>query len=129
MVIAVFVAARYFSILRVLFFAFALLFLILAFQLGRDIANVQWDTGAPVNFTGTIVNKKTIAGGRKSGAPDDHYLYAMSSDDKRTVQIPVSAETYRAAAVSDEISLEVHGGYFNRKWANARMAVLRSMRK
>jgi hypothetical protein len=128
-VIAALVAARYFSILRVLFFAFALLFLVLLFLLGRDSVNVQWDTSPPAQFLGTIINKKVVAGSRKSGAPDDHYLHATSSGDKQTIEIPVPAETYRAAAVGDEISLEVHGGYFNRRWANAKVAVLRKAQR
>jgi hypothetical protein len=98
---------------------------VLGFQFGRDIANVYWDTSTSVQFVGTITNKKVVAGGRKSGAPDDYYLHALPRSDNRPVQIPVTAQTYQAAAVGDEISLEVHGGYFNRKWANGTTAVLR----
>ncbi len=123
-VIAAFVAARYISYLRVLFFSFLLVFLLLLFLFGRDVVNVQWDTSKPAKFVGTIVARNASTGGRKSGSPSDYYLHVVPAPGAPIVQIPVSAETYRTAVVGDGVSLEIREGFFAKRWASGKVLVL-----
>lgn len=129
LVLLAFVATRYISVLRVLFFSFLLAFLLLAFLFARDVANVQWDTSTPVQFTGTVVDKKVTTGGRKSGSPVDYSLYVKSPTNAETFEIPVSRETLQTAAVGDSVSVETRDGFFKRRWASGRVAVLKPTRK
>lgn len=129
LVLLAFVATRYISVFRVLFFSFLLVFLLLAFLFGRDVANVQWDTSTPVQFTGTVVDKKVTTGGRKSGSPVEYSLYVQSHANGETFEVPVSQETLQTAAVGDSVSVETRDGFFKRRWASGRVAVLKPTRK
>jgi hypothetical protein len=128
LVLSGFVVARYISYLRVLFFSFLLVFLLLIFLFGRDVANVQWDTSEPAQFIGTIVDKKISTGGRKSASPADYSLHVKVNASGSTFDIPVSSEIWQVAMVGDSLSVETREGFFKKRWASGKVVVLKKAR-
>ena len=107
---------------------YQLVFLLLIFLFGRDVANVQWDTSEPAQFIGTIVDKKISTGGRKSASPADYSLHVKVNASGSTFDIPVSSEIWQVAMVGDSLSVETREGFFKKRWASGKVVVLKKAR-
>lgn len=119
--IGFFLAARYFSPIRV-FFVYVLsvqLFFLSVF--GREICNVVFTIDDGKKIVATIAKKEMVksGGGRKSVSVISYYLQIVPPDNSATLQFSVPYEYYEATSVGNTITLNAHRGFFGRDWISS----------
>lgn len=119
--IGFFLAARYFSPIRVFFVYVLSVQLLLLSVFGREICNVVFtnDDGKKIVATIAKKDKDKSGGGRKSPSVISYYLQIVPTDNSATLQFSVPYEYYEATAVGNTITLNVHRGFFGRDWISS----------